>query len=114
MIKFRAWDRDSFWYSDKDLRFYSSCLNSDLSSCPFKLKDLEQYTGLKDVKGKLIYVNDYVRVNDCDGEAQVILKDGIFGVVTASVYAGGGHEFNPLSHWEILEVTGHIHEAKRK
>ncbi len=112
MIKFRVWDGDTFWYSNKQLKFSCYHTANMVVGLYFGMKDLEQYTCFKDIKGKLIYVNDYVRVNGCDEDVQVVFEDGIFGVVTKSVYAGGGHVFSALYSWETLEVTGNIHKNK--
>lgn len=69
--RFRAYDGESYWYSDDDMRFLNNDKYIDvLYQAPFKLKDIEQFIGKNDAKGCMIYENDIIRA---------ILPDGTIG-----------------------------------
>jgi len=59
--RFRAWDGKQYWYSDDNLLFLNEYKIEDLRSAPFTIDDLDQFTGKKDCKGNMIYVNDVIQ-----------------------------------------------------
>lgn len=98
-IKFRAWDEGI-------KRMFGPW---DISHFParFKMKCLEQFTGLQDKNGKEIYEGDIVELSAQWGGFQglVIFEYGCFGVKDGnSVYT-----FQDIDS-ESLEIIGNIHE----
>ena len=95
-IKFRAWDNNQ-------KRFYYLDLNNGCDFTPEELKQVQQFTGLKDCKGKEIYEGDIIR-NDANKKHQVEWNK----------YWGGYEPFlsGAMSDWstEIIEAIGNIYE----
>ncbi|MHA1563300.1 MAG: YopX family protein [Promethearchaeota archaeon] len=101
-LKFRVWLGKRFWFFDLSTGFNNE--NKDVSSKP------EQFTGLKDRSGNLIFVGDKLWTGDTL-LGDVIFSDGSFRI------------FDPISNdvdspicWDRtrrLEIIGNIHEGEK-
>jgi len=102
MIKFRAWDNEF-----KAIRDYDELKGLTLDALDASDFELEQFTGLKDVKAKEIYEGDIVHCeNDYQGTdytGKVMFFNGGF-----CVWTGGFRDYV----WEDLipEIIGNVHE----
>ncbi len=109
-IKFRAWNNDLKLYS-KPFTLKSSILNfTDNNGLgvmkSFSDEIIEQFTGLKDKKGKEIYEGDIV-------EHSMGGLKGVISFFEGSFIAGKAITSNSLINFnapKYLEVIGNIHE----
>lgn len=113
-FKFRAWDKENKKYIygvEKGLEFYSTAGNlrvMTLAEIAESSKyNLEQCTGLKDKKGKLIYEGDIVETHDYTTEhSQIVWDKGCYVLKSkdAAIY-------EHLSNYEKqCAIIGNIHE----
>lgn len=134
MIKFRAWNGYRKIMAD----YVSAIQNGDTQGTPssvnvivngknetwdIKNDDVEllQFTGLKDVNGKNIYVGDIVEawsdMSELTMEPTVneIVSEDLFGRPGVFLKPAGPHLFEPCLHdsWGgKFEIIGNIHENK--
>lgn len=120
-IIFRAWDK-----SDKKMIFdIYPATNGDVAGeyngrfclrLPSERIVLEQYSGVNDKFGTLIFEGDIVQY-ECGTKAEVIFKEGCF--VAYDGYANSSDEaymkicpeYNPIDGLEFdIQVIGNIHE----
>ncbi|TXJ69675.1 YopX family protein [Lactiplantibacillus plantarum] len=128
MIKFRAWDKATSSYRKVlEIEFYPdgelkkvkvAGLQRKGTITPDKLV-LEQFTGLKDVNGKEIYIGDIVKVwsdmSELTMEPTVneIVSEDLFGKPGVFLKPAGPHLFEPClydSRSNQFEVIGNVHE----
>ncbi|MFD1548161.1 YopX family protein [Levilactobacillus fuyuanensis] len=128
-IRFRAWDKSAKWmlqveqlaFSDSGKLVAVYTDGPDFSNDPIILQGdkpdldevlIEQYTGLKDVNGELIYEGDIVRVWD-NGTGFVTFKNGSFIVdLGLDDNSSLSSEAYPLLTWNSgdYEIVGNIHK----
>lgn len=122
-MKFRAWDKENKKYIydvEKGLQFYSTAGNlrvMTLAEIEESDKyDLEQCTGQRDYKGKLIYVNDILNLKRVPNLYQCVFS-----------HTRVGFDFKPLNteyKWskffdyasDFLShcvITGNVHEDSK-
>lgn len=128
MIKFRAWDKATSSYRKVlEIEFYPdgelkkvkvAGLQRKGTITPDKLV-LEQFTGLKDVNGKDIYIGDIVNawsdISELKMEPAVneIVSEDLFGRPGIFLKPAGPHLFEPCLHdsrSNQFEVIGNVHE----
>nr|WP_246876381.1 YopX family protein [Lactiplantibacillus plantarum] len=128
MIKFRAWDKVTSSYRKAlEIEFYPdgelkkvkvAGLQRKGTITPDKLV-LEQFTGLKDVNGKDIYIGDVVKawsdMSELTMEPTVneIVSEDLFGRPGVFLKPAGPHLIEPCLHdyWSNqFEVIGNVHE----
>lgn len=118
-LKFRTWDKEHLfmrswenllniiynerWFKDNQDKNYISCLFNDSDH------ELEQYTGMKDINGKEIYVNDTI--------IGVLKNKSVKGVVifTDCAFKLSFHSNNSLNTCYLSKllhpkIIGNIHE----
>ena len=113
-FKFRAWDKENKKYIygvEKGLEFYSTAGNlrvMTLAEIAESSKyDLEQCTGLKDEKGKLIYEGDILKGTYYIDNPVIDYYPVEYG---EDEWLNGNESF-PLSAYNTLSViVGNIHE----
>ncbi|KRM79488.1 hypothetical protein FC84_GL001668 [Lapidilactobacillus dextrinicus DSM 20335] len=114
IIKYRIWDSKIKQYATEDYQFLISRTGDLWGSVGDWLGvhfnedagfQIEQYTGINDVKGKPVYEGDIVKVYR-QWIDQVVFEQGCFGL-KASNY----HSFVPLSELNgAIKLIGNIHE----
>ena len=105
-IKFRAWDKECKVMRDHD-ELKGLTLDA-LDASDFKL---EQFTGLKDLNGKDIYVGDIVKSSYKYAQpkiSQIIMENG--NSYIAGEDLATGNEMIVSDHVEEIEVIGNVHE----
>ena len=106
--RFRAWDGEEYWYTDKNLLFLKGLEALSLELASFELKDLEMYTGKLDSKGAMIYENDLLKITfpDVSKIYQVIWSDNECGF--RKVFYGMPSPETKIDE-AFMEVIGTIH-----
>ena len=113
MIKFRAWDkvqkvmmvpRDMQTDSDGNIFYVEArSLDGEYDEGDLDVFEIEQFTGLKDVNGKDIYVGDIVKNERNESHiVSFILHAGCFAI--------GDYYFKSIGAGKILEIIGNVHE----
>lgn len=112
MIKFRAWNKvDKFMTVPLDIQLGSDGyiywieamgLNGEHDEGDLDVFELEQFTGLKDVNGKDIYVGDIVK-NERN-ESHIVSF-----IPHAGCFAIGDYYFKSIGAGKILEIIGNVH-----
>ena len=125
MIKFRAWDKGNKNYlynvqdaydtlsgnvkydNGEDADYDESCFGDFLDN---KWYDVEQFTGLKDVNGKEIYVGDIIKSNYKYAQpkvSQIIIENGNSYILGEDLATG--NEMLVSDHIGEIEVIGNVH-----
>lgn len=125
IIKFRGWDNVSNQMLPVEkIDFRENCISlnegDNSLSDTFEMIDLMQYTGLKDVNGKEIYVGDIVKCTEIRGEelkeyvsaieyddCDLIVHESEMCDTWLSLFAPGIEKL-PLTE---IEVVGNIYES---
>lgn len=125
IIKFRGWDNVSNQMLPVEkIDFRENCISlnegDNSLSDTFEMIDLMQYTGLKDVNGKEIYVGDIVKCTEIRGEelkeyvsaieyddCDLIVHESEMCDTCLSLFAPGIEKL-PLTE---IEVVGNIYES---
>lgn len=120
-FKFRVWDKNektysvipygNYAWSDSGELFLIES-NCDCSELNIECFIIEQYTGLKDRNGKLIYENDFVLLN---GEIwQVIWSEEDCAFFLSSLKETYHQPIYPdlYNHARDFEVVGNVHETQ--
>ncbi|MHC1568707.1 MAG: YopX family protein [Candidatus Syntropharchaeia archaeon] len=111
-IKFRAWDENRekwvYFRLDEIVNINHESLTDDEWAF-IQLKDVGQYTGLKDKNGREVYEEDIVRFKDwwdeeMVGEVRYSEKDMAFTIVN-DFWDGF-----PMMYADDIEVIGNIYE----
>ena len=96
-IKFRIWDIKS--------KRWAKMFNIDLLDIPkFDIAEINQYTGLKDMRGKGIYEGDILFESFGEEYFKVVFEDGSFTVETEE------YSLSLSEYAHICEVVGNIYE----
>lgn len=125
IIKFRGWDNaNNQMLPVEKIDFRENCISlnegDNSLSDTFEMIDLMQYTGLKDVNGKEIYVGDIVKCTEIRGEelkeyvsaieyddCDLIVHESEMCDTWLSLFAPGIEKL-PLTE---IEVVGNIYES---
>ena len=125
MIKFRAWDKvqnkmllpdniefiygQAYW-AEASTDGYYECSNDGKVDGICAMFELEQFTGLKDVNGKDIYVGDILRTKT--GLIQIV-EQGILAIdredLISGFYANNPSDDKPHTFSYDDEVIGNVH-----
>ena len=119
MIKFRAWDSEDEIYTHNEYYFELLHDGKQLELVSTNKLIIEQFTGLKDVNGKEIYIGDIVKVWSDMSELTMsptvneIVSEDLFGRPGVFLKPVGVHLIEPCLHdsWSNqFEVIGNVHE----
>jgi len=112
-INFRVWNVDSFIFSYK---MSDGCFGD----CWMDNDNLEQFTGVRDKKGKDIYEGDKLKVGfhyEGDFEVEeyigvVVFEDGAYFIDSLADNIGDELDSSAVNNFNIT-IVGNIHENKK-